>query len=141
VRKFGGKEPVPEMKSPSVLLVEDNRLLRWCVCSELHRGGCAVVASETVDEVLRLDPSQPMNVLVTDCRLADGHDGFEVLATVRERYPQICAILISAEADPQLALRARNAGFDVVIEKPCRVSEIVGAVRTLAGRHTAELPS
>ena len=129
------------MKSPSVLLVEDNRLLRWCVCSELHRGGCAVMAPETVDEILRLNPAQPVNVLVTDCRLADGHDGFEVLATVRERYPKICAILISAEADPHLAARARSAGFDVVIEKPCRVEEIVGAVRALTGERAAELTS
>ena len=129
------------MKSPRVLLVEDNRLLRWCVCSELHRGGCAVVAHETVDEVMRLDPAQPVNVLVTDCRLADGHNGFEVLACVRERYPQICAILISAEADPQLAMRARSAGFDVVIEKPCRVAEIVGAVRALTSGTSAEMPS
>ena len=129
------------MKSPRVLLVEDNRLLRWCVCSELHRGGCAVVAPEPVDEVMRLDPAQTVNVLVTDCRLADGHNGFEVLACVRERYPEICAILISAEADPQLAVRARNAGFDVVIEKPCRVAEIVGAVRALTSATSAELPS
>ena len=129
------------MKSPSVLLVEDNRLLRWCVCSELHRGGCAVMAPETVDEVMRLDPAQPVNVLVTDCRLADGHNGFEVLATLRARYPEICAILISAEADPQLAARAHTAGFDVVIEKPCRVEEIVGAVRALSGKHKAALPS
>jgi len=129
------------MKSPRVLLVEDNRLLRWCVCSELHRGGCAVVAPETVDEVMRLDPAQTVNVLVTDCRLADGHNGFEVLARVRERYPEICAILISAEADPQLAVRARNAGFDVVIEKPCRVAEIVGAVRALTSATSTELPS
>ena len=129
------------MKSPRVLLVEDNRLLRWCVCSELHRGGCAVVAPETVDEVMRLDPAQTVNVLVTDCRLADGHNGFEVLACVRERYPEICAILISAEADPQLAVRARKAGFDVVIEKPCRVAEIVGAVRALTSATSTELPS
>ena len=129
------------MQSPRVLLVEDNRLLRWCVCSELHRGGCAVVAPETVEEVLRLDPAQPVNVLVTDCRLADGHNGFEVLACVRARYPKIGSILISAESDPQLASRARAAGFDVVIEKPCRVEEIVGAVRALTGSMAAEMPS
>ncbi len=129
------------MMSPRVLLVEDNRLLRWCVCSELHRGGCAVVAPETVEEVMRLDPAQPVNVLVTDCRLADGHNGFEVLACVRERYPKIGSILISADADPQLATRARAAGFDLVIEKPCRVEEIVGAVRALTGGIPAEMPS
>lgn len=129
------------MKSPRVLLVEDNRLLRWCVCSELHRGGCAVVAPETVEEVMRLDFSTPVNVLVTDCRLADGHNGFEVLACVRARYPQIGSILISADADPHLASRARAAGFDVVIEKPCLVAEIVGAVRALTGGIPAEMPS
>ncbi len=124
------------MTKPRVLLVEDNRLLRWCVCKELDRSGCAVLAVETVEEALRLDSEQPVNVLVTDCRLSEGHDGFEVLAYVRARYPHISSILISAEADPQLASRARNAGFNYVIEKPCPVEEIVGAIRAL----TAALP-
>jgi DNA-binding NarL/FixJ family response regulator len=89
---------------------------------------------------MRMDPAQPVNVLVTDCRLADGHNGFEVLACVRARYPKICAILISADADPQLASRARDAGFDVVIEKPCRVEEIVDAVWTLTGEIAVQEP-
>jgi DNA-binding NtrC family response regulator len=119
------------MARPRVLLVEDNRLLRWCVCTELDRRGCAVLAAETMDEALRLNFDQPVNVLITDCRLAEGHDGFEVLARVRERHPGIGSILISAEADPQLASKARSAGFNFVIEKPCPVEEIIGAIRAL----------
>lgn len=124
------------MTKPRVLLVEDNRLLRWCVSKELDRSGCAVLAAATVDEALQLAPGLPVNVLITDCRLAEGHDGFEVLARVRERYPQISSILISAEANPQLASKARNAGFNYVIEKPCPVEEIVGVIRALTASPT-----
>jgi len=121
------------MERPTVLLVEDNRLLRWCVSCALNSGGCSVLAPETVEEALRLMPGQKFNVLVTDCRLTDGHDGFEILARIREQYPQISSILISAESDPQLTMRAQQAGFNVIIEKPCPVAEIVGAVHALAG--------
>lgn len=119
------------MSQPTVLLVEDNRLLRWWMTSSLQHEGCLVAAPKSVDEAMDIATVTHFDVLITDWRLADGHDGSEVLAHVREKYPQTLAILISAEADTELADRARTDGFNLIIEKPFPVAEIVGAVREL----------
>jgi two-component system nitrogen regulation response regulator GlnG len=120
------------MSDRRVLLVEDNRLLRWCVCSGLTQHGFQVLAPETVEEVIGKPLDPPPAVLITDWRLSAGHDGFDVLQRVRRQYPGIGSVLISAEADDQLSRRAHSAGFDFVIEKPCPVAEIVEAVSKLS---------
>lgn len=116
----------------SVLLVEDNQLLRWWMTNSLQREGFCVVAPETVDEAISMAGVTPFDALITDWRLAQGHDGLEILNRVRERFPGTLAILISAEADAELSARAQAGGFDRIIEKPFAVAEIVGAVKRLS---------
>ena len=128
------------MSAPRVLLVEDNRLLRWWMASSLESGGFAVLAPESSDEALKMAGTWPVDLLVTDWRLGDGPDGFEVLAHARLFSPGLFAVLISAEADEGLAEHARAAGFNVVIRKPFPVAEIVAAARTASGSAGREEP-
>jgi len=120
------------VRGPTVLLVEDNQLLRWWMASSLEREGWAVLTPKSVDEAIKMAGTHAFDVLITDWRLADDHDGFEVLSQVRAKYPQVVAILISAEADAELAGRAQANGFNVVLRKPFPLAEIVGAVHNLA---------
>ena len=116
------------MEVSRVLLVEDNRLLRWSMTRGLTREGFLVVAPETVEEALMLGALIPFDVLVSDWRLEDGHDGFQVLNAVRQKLPNIASILISAEADDELRRRGLSAGFDRVLQKPLEISAIAGAI-------------
>jgi DNA-binding response OmpR family regulator len=119
---------------PTVLLVEDNSLLRWWMTSSLQSEGFRVAAPPTVEEAIDLAGVASFDVLITDWRLAEGHDGLEILNRARQKAPRTLAVLISAEAGADFSERARQRGFDLVIEKPFPVAEIVGAVRGLAGR-------
>ncbi len=125
----------------SVLLVEDNQLLRWWMAGSLQREGFRVTAPKSVDDAMSLAASAPYDVLITDWRLTQGHDGLEILARVRERFPGTLAILISAEAGAELSGRALASGFDLVIQKPFPVAEIVGAVQRLTGHTSSEVAS
>lgn len=115
-----------------ILLVEDNQLLRWWMTLCLTREGFLVVAPPTVEEAVSLGGSYPFDVLVSDWRLSDGHDGLEILAAVKQVSPRIGSILISAEADHDLTERALDAGFDRVMQKPLEASAIVSAIQSCA---------
>jgi len=130
----GLDRPQGNVMAPRILLIEDNELLRWSMTANLTREGFLVVAPATVDEALRRGTEQRFDVLMIDWRLPDGHDGIEVLNTVRKVFPQIPSILISAEAGDELAERARRAGFDHVLLKPAAISEIVGAIQACQGQ-------
>lgn len=127
------------MDRPKVLLVEDNMLMRWWMMSSLEREGYWVSAPGTVEEALRVGAAYPFELLVTDCELPEGRDGFEVLAELRRIYPDILAVLMSAGADEALAERARRAGFDRVIEKPFQPEEVLAALKALRKESRAEV--
>jgi len=127
--------------SPKLLLVEDNRLLRWWMTSSLTQEGFEVTALESMDDFRRLPPGKSFDVLVTDWRLADGYLGTDVLALARERYPEIIAVLMSAEAGEQLAAEARRAGFDLVLAKPVPSADMIEAVYSVTARHAAGVAS
>ena len=125
------------MELPKALVVEDNRLLRWWMTSSLEHAGFVVAATETFSEALQICDNSAIEMLITDWHLggpAAVGDGFEVLAHARLHSPQVFAVLISAEADAELMGAARRAGFDVVIQKPFPVAEIVGAVHAFQAR-------
>jgi len=122
------------MAGPTILLVEDNQLLRWWMTNSLQSEGCAVSAPQSAEEGIELAGAKSFNVVITDWRLPEGHLGGEILARVREKFPETLAILISAESGGEFRHQARACGFDLVIEKPFPVAEIVGAVHQLAGR-------
>jgi DNA-binding response OmpR family regulator len=124
---------------PNVLLVEDNSLLRWWMASSLSSEGYRIAAPESVEEALNLAGASPFDVLITDWRLAEGHDGLEILKLARRKDPATVAVLVSAEAD--FTERAKGLGFDLVIEKPFGVADIVAAVRDVAGHHLAHMAS
>ncbi len=127
------------MQHPSILLVEDNRILRRWIQDGLEREGFFVEPAATAEEADWLGACHNFDVLITDWHLSDGKDGFEVLAHLRRKSPNTFAVLISAAADSQLAERAWKAGFQLVLQKPLRLSPIVSAVYALATRSEKEV--
>ena len=115
-----------------ILIVEDNQLLRWWMTLCLSREGFLVVAPPTVEEAFCLGTAYPFDVLVSDWRLQNGHNGLEILAAVKQASPEIASILISAEADHDLTNRALGAGFDRVMQKPLASIDIVSAIQAFA---------
>jgi DNA-binding NarL/FixJ family response regulator len=91
-----------------------------------------VVAPSTVEEALKYARERHFDVLLSDWRLPDGYNGFDVFSEVRASLPNITCILISAEADEELTRDALAVGFDRVLTKAMEMSEIVGAVQACA---------
>jgi DNA-binding NtrC family response regulator len=108
--------------------MEDDRLLRWWLAMTLGQQGFEVVAPACVEEFLSIVSDEKFDVLVTDCNLSDCSDGFEVLASVRERNPGIFSILVSARTESDLAERAQEAGFSAFLPKPVGAVEIAAAI-------------
>jgi DNA-binding NtrC family response regulator len=116
------------MLRPRLILVEDNPLIRWWLNITLGQQGFDVAAPASVDELEEALEARRCDVLVTDCNLEDCRDGFHVLETARGRYPQVFAVLMSAQSDADLPCRARNAGFDAFLAKPVRAADIARVV-------------
>ena len=132
LRGAGEKERMlAEVSMARVLLVEDNPLLRWVLRTSLVMDGYDVSAPASSREAVELGRTTPFDVVITDLTILPGPDGFAVVEEIRQKYPTTHFILISAQADDELADRARHAGVERVIEKPFPIDLIHSAVREL----------
>ena len=76
---------------------------------------------------------QTPDVVLLDIMLPDGN-GLEVLKSVKERYPSVCCIMLSALGQEGDKVTALNLGADDYIAKPFGVMELVARVKAALRR-------
>lgn len=128
---------------PSVLLVEDDRAGRQMYADWLTHAGFRVEQAHNGLQALERAFESGPDVVVTDLNIP-GIDGFELTRRLkhdpRTRAVPVVAITGYAAfaADPA---RARRAGCDAILEKPCSPEDLEVAIRTLMPgerHHSAE---
>ncbi len=128
------------MAKGSVLLVEDSPILLRLIKGRLEEEGFTVAPASSAEEAERLAQCGRFDLLITDWHLKAARDGFEVLARLRQRFPRLPSVLMSSDANSTLAERAREAGFDLVLNKPLEMPGIVAVVSALMKAHAPEVP-
>jgi len=113
---------------PRVLLVEDHQDTRQ-MYAEFLGIGFEVVTAADGEQALELMRSHLPDILVTDLSLP-GIDGFELIARVRAdvSFPAIPIVCLSGYGGHAHEQRARAAGCDRILQKPCmpdKLAEIV----------------
>src|SRR5688572_29355446 len=101
---------------PLVLLVEDDRDTREMYSSYLSYSGLTVNEASTGRRALESAAKQCADVVVTDIAMPE-MDGLELSRRLRAHAPtrDVPIIAVSGQASE----RAREAGADVVLDKPC----------------------
>ena len=109
-----------------ILVAEDNADTREALRLLLETQGYAVRAAEDGDEAIRLQKSEPADVLVTDLFMP-GRDGFETLTAFRDNFPDTKIVVISGGA-PRLRgsylESARMVGADATLQKPVMPADL-----------------
>jgi two-component system nitrogen regulation response regulator GlnG len=118
-----------------VWIVDDDRSIRWVLEKALAREGIPYKTFASAYEVLQaLAVSQPQ-VLVSDIRMP-GDSGLVLLNKVKERYPHIPVIVMTAYSDLDSAVSSFQGGAFEYLPKPFDIDHAV----TLIRRATIETP-
>lgn len=129
--------PTPPPHLPTVLIVEDNALVRELFVSFLAGQGCACATATGGDEALaRLDAGAP-DAIVLDLSLPDG-DGVALVPRLRARAPAARIVAVSAHANETDRARALAAGAQAFFSKPVALDQLWAAV--LGGATSAAPP-
>ena len=102
-----------------VLVVEDERLIRWSVMQTLAASGHDVLEAADARSAVRLlsEPGQSVDVVLLDYRLPDSND-LGLLAEVRRLSPRSAVLLMTAYGTPDVIEGAFALGVYDVIGKP-----------------------
>jgi DNA-binding NtrC family response regulator len=117
-----------------ILLVEDEKLLRWALEQQLKRAGHTVLAApDLASAAAHLESRQP-DVVLLDLGLPDGH-GLDFYEANRERLEGSVVIVMTALGQVGEAVRAMKLGALDFLSKPVDQAELVALVhRSLAVR-------
>jgi DNA-binding NtrC family response regulator len=114
----------------SVLIVDDEPLIRWSLAEtlastgyEVFEAGDARSALETARGALR-----PIGVVLLDFRLPDSND-LSLLARLRGLLPDSRIIMMTAFGTPEMAEAARQLGAYDVVSKPFEMNELASLVQ------------
>ena len=110
-----------------ILLVEDEKLLRWALEQQLKRAGHEVHAAPDLTTAgSHLSHHQP-DVVLLDLGLPDGH-GLDFFETNRERLSDSVVIVMTALGQVDEAVRAMKLGALDFLTKPVNQEDLVALV-------------
>lgn len=114
---------------PTVLIVEDDDLVRETLVNVITEGGYKVVQCKTGEHGSQLLADNPdIGLLFTDIFLGGDINGLDLAVSAKAIKPDLAVILTSGF--PPAALRAHGVdvnGFDFV-QKPCGVKPILALI-------------
>jgi DNA-binding NtrC family response regulator len=111
------------MESPTVLVVDDEELIRWSLASRLEDDGYHVVQAGTAAEALKRHGEGEVDLVLLDYKLPDG-DGLTVLKQIKEADPDTLVILLTAHSSIDMAVEAMKRGAFHYANKPFNLDEI-----------------
>jgi DNA-binding NtrC family response regulator len=108
---------VPLREGLRVLVVDGERLIRWSLAAALEEHGHHVTVAADRDGALHALQTEPLDVILLDCHLADSAD-LELLRVVRRRAPETPVVGMTAFPSPELHRCASALGAARLLEKP-----------------------
>src|SRR6266705_266013 len=121
-----------------VWVIDDDRSIRWVFEKALAREGIPFKTFAQATEAMEaLDAAGAPQVLVSDIRMP-GASGLELLQTLRQRFPDLPVIIMTAYSDLESAVAAFQGGAFEYLPKPFDVDQAVELIRRALGESMRE---
>jgi len=111
-----------------VWIIDDDRSIRWVFEKTLTREDISFKMFSSAQEALSALTLSAPQVVVSDIRMPGG-SGLELLQKIKERYPNLPVIIMTAYSDLESAVAAFQGGAFEYLPKPFDVDHAVDLIR------------
>src|SRR5262245_47748368 len=122
------KERVLKNQQERILVVDDEKMIRWSLGEALRGWGFEPVEAATAGAALTSFEAEPFAAVLLDINLPDG-SGLDVLRKLRQREPEAVIIMITANVLVDETIAALRGGAYDFIGKPINLEELHVAIR------------
>jgi two-component system response regulator AtoC len=110
-----------------ILVVDDEKLIRWSVSERLQRDGYQVLSAESGEQALEIIAATPPDVMLLDVKLP-GIDGVETLRQALGIHAELAVLMMSAHSTVDVAVEAMKHGAIDFLVKPFPLTALDAAV-------------
>lgn len=117
----------------AVLVVDDDSAVAASLVLLLRQAGYRPAAASSPEEALSRLAASPASLVLTDMNFArgtTGEEGLAFLAALRERYPGLPVVLMTAWGSIELAVRGMRGGAADFVTKPWSAERLLSTVAT-----------
>ena len=111
------------IKPRKILIADDEYLIRWSLSQALSQQGYEVFSAENGTKAIEAIKAEPFDYIITDLLMPET-DGWRVLDTARQTWPQPRVIVITAHGKEGTREMAKEKGAWAYIEKPYVLDKI-----------------
>ncbi len=111
------------MKAETILIVDDEKLIRWSLTKVLEDEGYTVIEAETTQEALSIINDNEPDLILLDQRLPDG-TGTEMLCKLNEIKSNAAVIMLTLVHRTNVVVEAMKLGAFDYITKPINFEEL-----------------
>jgi DNA-binding NtrC family response regulator len=122
------------MARSKILVVDDERMIRWSIQQALVKDGYAVATVETGEEAVSQASDDPPDLVLLDISLP-GIDGIEVLRRLKAMDHSITVVMVTATEDLKTAVEAMRLGAFDYVSKPFDLDRLRVVVQNALDRH------
>ncbi len=119
-------------ETPRILIVDDDPGQRSLLDSFLRGQGFDIVTADSGERALQLLPDGRFSMMISDVRMP-GLSGLDTLRRVRQGFPTLPVLLVTAYADIREAVVAMRDGALNYLAKPIDLDELLASVRQATG--------
>ena len=114
-------------RSSRIWVIDDDRSIRWVLEKALQKVDMEVVSFSSANGVMEALSREQPDAIVSDVRMP-GMDGLSLLQHIKEAYPELPVIIMTAHSDLDSAVAAFHSGAFEYLPKPFDVDEAVEQV-------------
>ena len=114
--------------SKPVWIIDDDRSIRWVLEKALAREQIEYKSFASADEALAELPANLPQMVISDIRMP-GSSGLDLLQKLRDNYPALPVIIMTAYSDLESAVSAFQGGAFEYLPKPFDVNHAVELIR------------
>lgn len=107
-----------------ILIVDDDADVRETLRDALESRGYTAEAAGSAEAALERMTHREFQVVITDLNMPGGASGLDLMATLRQRFPETLCVLITGFATLDTSIQALKQGAYDLIQKPFQMAEI-----------------
>jgi CheY-like chemotaxis protein len=110
-----------------ILVVDDNEVLKMTLSRLLNVEGYTVLTASGGDEAIKIVQNEYVDLVLLDINMPNVN-GYDVLIFIKQNYPSIKVVMVTAYADLKNAVESKKLGADEFITKPFNVRELFSTI-------------